>query len=267
MGYEGLLHHLIGIVLEAGELLVAESRRPGGPRRHGDKAEVDVEIETQLRLELLAFLDCDFWGEETGHRLSGQEFCWVVDPNDGTGDFLAGRVGSAVSVGLLRNAIPVLGVVYAPLTVDRGADCITWAEGMSAIVRNGQPVSSRLDQRALQAGSRVMVSTAATRQAELNALLCSPGDFLPMPSIAYRLARVAAGDGVAAVSIVPVAAHDVAAGHALLRGAGGVLINQDGEPVIYSSEASLALVSQRCFGGASAACHELAKRDWDQVFR
>ncbi|WP_280369741.1 inositol monophosphatase family protein [Pseudomonas sp. BN411] len=137
--------------------------------------------------------------------MSGQEFCWVVDPNDGTADFLAGRVGSAVSVGLLRNTVPVLGVVYAPLTVDRGADCIAWAEGMSAVVRNGQPVSSRLDQCTLDAGSRVMVSTAATRKTEL--------------------------------------------------------------AVIYSNEASLALVSQRCFGGAPAACYDLAKRDWVPVFR
>ncbi|MCY1365910.1 Fructose-1,6-bisphosphatase/inositol-1-monophosphatase [compost metagenome] len=69
-----------------------------------------------LRRELLLLLDCDFWGEETGSRLTGHEYCWVVDPNDGTSDFLRGRRGSAVSVGLLHNAVPVLGVVYAPVT-------------------------------------------------------------------------------------------------------------------------------------------------------
>jgi hypothetical protein len=66
------------------------------------------------------------------------------------------------------------------------------------------------------------------RKPELNSELCSPGSFIAMPSIAYRLARVAAGDGDAGVSLVPVSAHDVAAGHALLIGAGGVLVDQDG---------------------------------------
>jgi myo-inositol-1(or 4)-monophosphatase len=43
-----------------------------------------------LRQHLLQLLPCDFWGEETGHRLTGHPWCWVVDPNDGTTDFLNG---------------------------------------------------------------------------------------------------------------------------------------------------------------------------------
>ena len=87
-----------------------------------------------------------------------------------------------------------------------------------------------------------------------------------MPSIAYRLATAAAGDGVAAVSIAPVSAHDVVAGHAILRGAGGVLVDQIGEPITYESEAKLSKVSTRCFGGAPQACAALAGRDWGRVF-
>ncbi|MDT4865177.1 3'(2'),5'-bisphosphate nucleotidase [compost metagenome] len=59
--------------------------------------------------------------------LTGHRWCWVVDPNDGTSDFLKDRKGSAISIGLLHNALPVLGVVYAPVTEDCGADCIAWA--------------------------------------------------------------------------------------------------------------------------------------------
>jgi len=86
-----------------------------------------------------------------------------------------------------------------------------------------------------------------------------------MPSIAYRLATAAAGDGVAAVSIVPVSAHDVVAGHAILRGAGGVLVDQVGEPITYESEAKFSKVSTRCFGGAPQACAALVARDWGRV--
>lgn len=266
MNCVALLEGVIKTVLSAGRLLAAEWERPGGPRGGGDKAEVDVEIEVVLRRELLALLDCDFWGEETGSRLTGREFCWVVDPNDGTADFLKGYRGSAVSVGLLRNAVPVLGVVYAPVTHDRGPDCIAWAEGLLGILRNGQLVQTRLDHLGLEHGSKVLVSTAAATKPELNAELCAPAEFILMPSIAYRLARVAAGDAVAGISLVPVSAHDVAAGHALLIGAKGVLLDQQGDPISYESESRLSKTSTRCFGGAPRACQELSLRNWGRLF-
>jgi myo-inositol-1(or 4)-monophosphatase len=253
-------------VLSAGKLLTAEWTRPHGPRGYGDKAEVDAEIETELRRNLLVLLDCDFWGEETGSRLTDHEYCWVVDPNDGTSDFLQGRKGSAISVGLLRNAVPVLGVVYAPLTSDRGPDCISWAMGLGGVIRNGQIGQIRLDHLDLSPGSQVLVSIAAAKKPELNAELCAPAEFIPMPSIAYRLARVAAGDAVAGASLVPVSAHDVVGGHALLIGAHGALLDQDGLPITYESEARMARASSRCFGGALKACRELARRDWDRLF-
>ncbi|HBO6306279.1 MULTISPECIES: inositol monophosphatase family protein [Pseudomonadaceae] len=253
-------------VLLAGKLLAAEWDLPGGPRGYGDKAEVDAEIEVVLRRGLLDLLPCDFWGEETGTSLAGHEYCWVVDPNDGTSDFLQGRKGSAVSVGLLRNATPVLGVVYAPVTPDLGPDCISWAEGSGSVIRNNRKVTAQLAHRALDAGCQVLVSTAAVNKPELNAELCAPAAFVPSPSIAYRLARVAAGDAIAGISLVPVSAHDVVGGHALLIGAGGVLLNQDGVPVIYDSEARMKRVSLRCFGGAPSACSALAHRDWGKLF-
>ena len=58
---------------------------------------------------------------------------------------------------------------------------------------------------------------------------------MPLPSIAYRLARVAVGDGIATVTLRPVNAHDIAAGHALLIAAGGVLVAEDGVPVTYDT--------------------------------
>lgn len=261
-----LLNPVIEIALSTGELLRDEWERPEGPRGQGDKAEVDVEIERILFAKLLALLDCDFWGEETGKHMTGHEYCWVVDPNDGTSDFLLGQKGSAISIALLRNTVPVLGVVYAPVTPDRGPDCISWAEGCENVTRNGRSVLSKLGNSRLAPGTHVLVSTAAVKKPELNAELCAPAGFVPMPSIAYRLARVAAGDAIACASLVPVSAHDVAGGHALLIGAQGVLLNQNGIAVSYSSDAEMNNVSTRCFGGAYHACIELVGRDWERLF-
>lgn len=153
--------------------------RPDGPRGQGDKAEIDAEIEVILRSEMLKLLNCDFWGEETGIHLTRHEYCWVVDPNDGTSDFLHGRKGSAISVGLLRDHMPVLGVVYAPVTPDRGPDCISWANGCGSVVRNGQAVISRPEHISLTSDSTVLVSMAAANKPELNAELPDPLRRLP----------------------------------------------------------------------------------------
>ena len=267
MNVQDLLDCVVTEVLSAGELLAAEWHRAGGPRGHLDKAEVDYEIEVILRARLLHLLECDFWGEETGSKTTGHNFCWVVDPNDGTGDFLSGRPGSAISVGLLRDAVPVLGVVHAPVTSDRGTDCIYWAEGLPGVMRNGLAVHRRLAELTLEPGADVYVSTAAVTKPDLNKELCAPANFIPMPSIAYRLARVAAGDAVAATSLVPVSAHDLVGGHALLIGAAGVLLNQEGQPLSYSTKELMREASLRCFGGAREACQILAKRDWGRLFR
>jgi fructose-1,6-bisphosphatase/inositol monophosphatase family enzyme len=111
---EPLLTQTIEVVIRAGQLLIAEWARVDGPRGQGDKAAVDEEIEQFLRQHLLQLLPCDFWGEETGHRLTGHPWCWDVDPYEGTTDFLNGLKGSALSIGMLHRQTPILGVVYAP---------------------------------------------------------------------------------------------------------------------------------------------------------
>ena len=262
-----ILPTVIAVVERAGALLAAECVRPGGRRGVGYKADIDIEIEVRLRAELLSILPCDWWGEETGHVLTGNPWCWVVDPNDGTSDFLKGLKGSAVSVGLLHNNQPVLGVVYAPVTPSGTPDLIAWADGMDHLIRNGTKVVVDLSQQMLSAKSMVMVSAAAGDRPQTNRELCAPADFYPMPSIAYRLARVAAGDGLCGISLCPVSAHDVVAGHALLRGAKGVLMNQDDRAIHYKTELDMLKVCQRCFGGAPGACSELANRDWSKVFK
>lgn len=262
---EQLLTQTIEVVIRTGQLLIDEWARVDVPRGQGDKAAVDEEIEQLLHQHLLKLPPCDFWGEETGHFLTGHPWCWVVDPNDGTADFLKGLKGSALSVGLLHKQSPVLGVVYAPVTVEGAPDCIAWAEGMAKVSRNGQPIVSQLSTKTLSSDEFVMVSAAAINKPELNSELCLPSNFVAMLSIAYRLAKVAAGEGVCGISLFPVSAHDVVAGHALLRGAGGVLFDERGEVITYVTEAKMQTVSRRRFGGSASACRVLLAREWDLI--
>ncbi|MDH4561222.1 hypothetical protein E8F06_09475 [Pseudomonas sp. BN411] len=87
---------------------------------------------------------------------------------------------------------------------------------------------------------------------------------LDLPSV-YRLARVAAGDGIAAVSLYAVSPHDVVAGHALLRAGGGGLWNEQGLELGYATPAEFNQSARHCFGGAEAACFGLMQRPWRTV--
>jgi len=115
---------------EAGALLRADFYRPGGPRGHGDHADADEEAERLIRARLLDAFPFNYLGEELQRTDRGDpHHQWLVDPNDGTSAYLKGWRGSAVSIGLLRDGVPVLGVVYAYCFPDDRGDLIAWAEG------------------------------------------------------------------------------------------------------------------------------------------
>lgn len=248
---------------EAGALIRADFHRPGGPRGAGDHAEVDTEAELLIRARLrTAFPAWSYLGEETGtDGPEGAPARWIVDPNDGTRAYLRGWRGSAVSIGLVRDGLPVLGVVYAPLAPDDGGDLIAWAEG-GTLTRNGVPMTRTIP---AQLGPRdiVVVSQAADGSPIANARACAPARYRPLPSIAYRLALVAAGDAEAAVSLNGPGDWDFAGGHALLRAAGGELVNERGEPVRYP--ANRRVTTRWCFGGHLDAARTLARRSWGEA--
>ena len=247
-------------------MLAEESRRPTGPRGGGDKAKIDVEIERYLADRLTVLLPARFVGEETPIRPGdGSPFCWMVDPHEGTWAWLEGHRGSAVSVALLQDGVPVLGVVCAPMSPDRGWDLIAWAEGLPHLLRNGAEVMADLSRAALKAGAIIFLHHRTAERPVVSGAAVAPARFISLPSIAYRLARVAAGDGVATVSLGAPGGIDYAAGHALLRGAGGVLLDEAGQEVTYSLDGESHVM--RCFGGAPEAARELAARSWRSARR
>ena len=260
----GLLPEVIAAAEAAGRCIADEFVRPRGPRGSGSHADVDDEIEAALRTRLQALFWARWLGEETGCDAGpGGAYCWLVDPHDGTSAFLAAYRGSAVSIALLREGVPVLGVVHAPLSPDCGPDTIAWAEGLDHLLRNGRPVPRLLGRQTLGPGSIVFVNQAGLEWPVGHGRVAAPARCVALPSIAYRLARVAAGDGVAAVSLNGPCGWDYAAGHALIRGAGGVLVDEAGAEVRYSVDGRSAV--QWCIGGAEAAARDLVERDWGKV--
>ncbi|MDA0225771.1 MAG: hypothetical protein O2975_06610, partial [Proteobacteria bacterium] len=185
---------LLGTVALAeaeGRLLAAEFLRAEGPRGSDAKAPIDTEIEVRLCRALQTLLACRFVGEETGVtpgtlvELNG--WCWQVDPQDGTTEFLAGRRGGAISIGLLRDGVPVLGVVHCPAPPDRDADTIAWAEGCGPVRRNARVCTQRLERATLAAGAFVWASASASVRPGTFSRAAHPARVIALPSIAYRL--------------------------------------------------------------------------------
>lgn len=84
----------------------------------------DREVEAFLNQEIARlYPDHGFWGEESGQHGMDRRFVWVVDPIDGTTNFVHGLPGWCVSIGLLENFELRFGMVGVPLPLE-----IFWAE-------------------------------------------------------------------------------------------------------------------------------------------
>ena len=115
----------------AGALLRAELLRPDGPRGPRGKCPADDEAELLLRKRLLAATpNWGFLGEETGRSGVGPTW-WVIDPNDGTSAMQDGGRGASVSLAVVHDGVPVLGVVYTYAPPLGGSELFTWAQGVA----------------------------------------------------------------------------------------------------------------------------------------
>lgn len=248
----------------AGDLLRSDFHRPGGSRGAVDKAEADVEAEQLIRSRLTGlYPDWGFLGEELGRvPASAGAPIWLVDPNDGTRDYLVGRRGSSVSIGLVCEGVPVLGVIFAFGYPDDGGDLFAWAEGCGPFRRNGGAVEVSLPDT-LEAHHVVLVSSKGDRDPAGNLRCAAPARYRTVPSIAHRLALVAAGDAAAATSLFAPGAWDYGAGHALLRGSGAVLVDETGVEIRYEADGSSKV--KKAFAGRPAVAAALAAQPWSEV--
>jgi ADP-ribosylglycohydrolase/fructose-1,6-bisphosphatase/inositol monophosphatase family enzyme len=247
----------------ARELLLKECALATGHRGQIGKCPADDEAEVLIRARLLEqFPTWGFLGEETGGQAAapGEHHVWIVDPNDGTSSMQRGWRGHAVAIGLVRDGVPVLGVVHAVDAPDDHGDLITWAEGCGPICRNGHPLDAPTWPATLSSDDVVCLSIGSSRSPLGNLACVAPARFVGVPSIAYRLALVAAGEYCATVSLNSVSAWDIAAGHALVRGAGGVLVDEQGREIHYDARGHS--TSQWVLGGGRAVVDELLVRPW-----
>ena len=232
----------------------------------------DYEAEMLIRARLRAFEPS--WGFRAEEEptlncapIAPYTEIWLVDPNDGTSAFIKGERGSTVSIALIRDQTPVLGVIYAYAAPNGRGDFFSWAQGCGPLKRNTTLIPSP-NWTSSWSESTLFVSNQADRVHEAyQTQLGGDGGarYRIAPGIAYRLALCAAGEGEAATSLANPRDFDYAAGHALLRGVGGDLVDECGKTVYYHSEKTQRLGF--AFGGQKQIIQQLVSMDWQSVLR
>jgi myo-inositol-1(or 4)-monophosphatase len=142
------------------------------------------------------------------------ERVWVVDPLDGTREFVAGVPEWCISVGFVENGRAVAGGVCNPST----RELFLGAMGQG-ITLNGKAVRSSNCRRLSEAV--VLASRSEVERGEWDCFRQAPFVTRPMGSVAYKLALVAAGLADATWTFAPKSEWDIAAGVALVDSAGG----------------------------------------------
>lgn len=161
------------------------------------------------------------------------EYLWVVDPLDGTKEFIKRNGEFTVNIALVHNGSPVLGVVYAPV-LDK---LYAGVDGLGGTLTIGDSMSELQNREALdlsQPGLRVVASRSHLNddtQAFLDQLI-SP----EIVSMGSSLKFMVIAEGLADVypRFAPTMEWDTAAAHAVLRAIGGKVVRQDGTSLEYN---------------------------------
>ncbi|PKP64908.1 MAG: 3'(2'),5'-bisphosphate nucleotidase CysQ [Alphaproteobacteria bacterium HGW-Alphaproteobacteria-7] len=220
---------LLAIVREAGR--IAHSRWPGAGHALAswDKtpgnpvSDADLAVDRFLKRELLRLLPSAAWlSEETADDKARTDsgLIWLVDPIDGTRDFVAGRSGWAVSVALVSAGRPLIGMLAAPA---RGEEWVAVA-GQGATL-NDVPI--RASTRTQFAGARVPTVSLPKEDADL-VTVEQPN------SIALRIAMVADNRADLVATLRWGFEWDIAAATLIAREAGAQVSDAFGRPLDYN---------------------------------
>jgi myo-inositol-1(or 4)-monophosphatase len=191
--------------------------------------EADVEANHCIREAIReAFPDDGWLSEETrdsAERLPKQRV-WIVDPLDGTKEFIKRIPEFCVCIGLVEHGTPVLGVEYNPVREELFAGARD--QGVTLNGAAAHPSATSDLRRA-----RLLASRSETERGEWEEFRSDFGIELT-GSVAYKLALIAAGRGDATFSLTPKNEWDICAGAALITAAGGRITDRYGQPLRFN---------------------------------
>jgi myo-inositol-1(or 4)-monophosphatase len=206
------------------EGLKVGSKSPGNPVTEAD-LEADRAIKKLLRDPFPAY---GWLSEETvdnDDRLKCRRV-WIVDPLDGTKEFINGIPEFSVAIALIEDGTPVLGVTYNPIKRE-----MYWAARGVGCHLNTERV--RVTRTRTLKRATVLASRSETARGEWQ-VFHGMLKVSPTGSVAYKLAMVAAGKGDATFTRSPKSEWDIASGAALVVEAGGTITDIKGRELRFN---------------------------------
>lgn len=238
IGKEGLLQQLLPIARVAGDAIMAVYFRgtPEVQLKEGDSplTEADLAAHRVLASQLKSLLsECPVVSEEDAgslvHRQSHGRF-WLLDPLDGTKEFIARNGEFTVNIALIEDGRCVLGVVYAP-----AIDALYWGgAGLGAFrCTGGQTAAIKV--AASNPGNvfRVVASKSHLNEATRSLIERLGEVSLVQAGSSLKFCRVAEGEADIYPRLAPTCEWDTAAAQAVMEGAGGVVVDLQGAPLRY----------------------------------
>lgn len=156
---------------------------------------------------------------------------WLVDPLDGTKEFLARNDEFTVNIALIENGSPVLGVVYAA-----ALDQLYWGGKGIGAYRDvtGRPEPLRVASPVPPGGNFRVVASKSHLNDQTEAFIQQLGEVtLVQAGSSLKLCRVAEGLADVYPRLAPTCEWDTAAAQAVVEGAGGYVVDTTGNPLVY----------------------------------
>ena len=202
---------------------------------HNPVTTADHEADSRLKEILIgAYPNYGWLSEETVDspaRLQ-MERVWVVDPLDGTKEFIEGIPNFVVSVALVENGEPIVGILYNPVT----EELFTASKGSGAFL-NGESIHCSTKENV--SDMVILNSRSETRRGLWNPFDGTFGELRAIGSVAYKLGLTGAGKADIFASLRPKNEWDICAGNCIINEAGGKLIDLHGNPRLYNQESTL----------------------------
>ena len=169
--------------------------------------------------------------EDSTSRLS-KEKVWVVDPLDGTKEFIEGIPHFVVSIALVKNGEPIIGVLHNPVTKDIFHAIKGSGSFLNDSVYKCNAKDSTLDMVILN-------SRSETRKGLWEPYKLQFKELKPIGSVAYKMGLTAVGDADIFATLRPKNEWDICAGTCLINESGGKVIDLNGEALTFNNKKTL----------------------------